>query len=100
MFRDSNSQRLGDGISILRADRQPCPVCGHPTGDCTGEEQAPKKIVGLGGVMESLKDRRTVLIEEDIFEEKRITPFTTAKVITHHKGSYVTVEEAKKLGLL
>ena len=100
MFRDSDAERLIQGVSILRADRQPCPVCGHPTGDCTGDDAAPKKIIGLGGVMESLKDTRTVLVEEDIVVERNITPFTTAKVITHHKGSYVTVEEAKKLGLL
>lgn len=75
-------------------------MCGHPTGDCVGETAPPKKIVGLDvGVMESLKDKQTILVEEDIYDEVQITPFTKAKVILHHKGSYVTLEEAKNLGI-
>ena len=88
------------GVSILRADRQPCPVCNHPTGDCTGESSPPKHITGLNGVIEKLKEQQTFLIENDIYEERQITQFTKARVIKHHKGSYVTIEEAKNLGLL
>lgn len=99
MFRDSASEKIGDNISILRATREPCPVCGHPTGDCSGEDGPPQKIVGLTGVIESLKEIQTVLVEEDIYEERQITPFTKAKVIIHHKGSYVTLEKAKNLGI-
>lgn len=100
MFNDSNAEKLREGVSILRADRQPCPVCGHPTGDCTGDTPPPAKIAGLGGVIEKLKQSQTVLIEEDIFEERQITQFTKARVILHHKGSYVTLDVAQKLGLL
>lgn len=93
-------ETLPGNITVLRATRQPCPVCGHPTGDCVGETPPPKKIVGLDvGVMESLKDKQTILIEEDIYDEVQITPFTKAKVILHHKGSYVTLEQAKNLGI-
>ena len=99
MTRDSAFERIGNDISILRATRQPCPVCGHPTGDCNGETGPPQKIVGLGGVIESLKELQTVLVENDIYEERQITPFTKAKVIIHHKGSYVTLEQAKNLGI-
>jgi len=99
MFRDSATEKLGDGISILRATREPCPVCGHPTGDCDGEDGPPKKIVGLTGVIETLKELQTFLVEEDIYEDRQITPFTKARVIIHHKGSYVTLEKAKNLGI-
>lgn len=99
MFRDSSLEKIGNNISILRATRQPCPVCGHPTGDCDGETGPPEKIVGLNGVIESLKESQTVLVENNIYEERQITPFTKAKVIIHHKGSYVTLEEAKNLGI-
>lgn len=93
-------ESLPGNITILHATRQPCPVCGHPTGDCIGEEGPPKRIVGLDGdVIESLKDKQTVLVEEDIYEERQITPFTKAKVIIHHKGSYITLEQAKNLGI-
>lgn len=99
MFRESGVEKIGDNISILRATRQPCPVCGHPTGDCDGESGPPQKIAGLGGVIESLKELQTVLVENDIYEERQITPFTKARVIVHHKGSYVTLEQAKNLGI-
>ena len=99
MFRDSSVEKLGDNISILRATREPCLVCGHPTGDCDGDSGPPQKIVGLGNVIESLKELQTVLVEETIYEDRQITPFTKAKVIIHHKGSYVTLEQAKNLGI-
>lgn len=99
MFRDSGVEKIGNNISILRATRQPCPVCGHPTGDCDGESGPPEKIVGLTGVIESLKESQTVLVENDIYEERQISPFTKARVIIHHKGSYVTLEQAKNLGI-
>jgi len=93
-------ETLPGNITVLHATRQPCPVCGHPTGDCVGETPPPKKIVGLDvGVMESLKVSQTILVEEDIYDEIQITPFTKAKIILHHKGSYVTLEQAKNLGI-
>lgn len=94
-----DKERLFDGVFISRATRDTCPVCGHPSGDCTGEMEPPKKIVGIG-VMESLKEKPTILVEHDIYEERQITPFFTTKVVIHRKGSYITTEQAKKLGLL
>lgn len=47
-----------------------------------------------------MKDVQTVLVEEDIYEDRQITPFTKTRVIVHHKGSYVTVDKAKELGIL
>lgn len=92
-------ERLFDDVFISRATRDTCPVCGHPSGDCVGEIVAPNHIVGIG-VMESLKEKQTILVEEDIYEERQITPFFKTNVLVHKKGSYVTIEQAKKLGLL
>lgn len=92
-------ERLFDNVFISRADREPCLVCGHPTGDCSGEIEPPKKLVGLG-IIESLQNKATVLVEEDIYEERQITPFFKNKVVIHRKGSYVTEEQAKNLGIL
>lgn len=50
-------------------------------------------------MIETLKELQTVLIEEDIYEDRQITPFTKARVIIHHKGSYITLEKAKNLGI-
>ena len=128
MWRDSNLGSSGGDFNILRADRMPCPICGHPTGDCAGETPAPARIVGLGmlggdnivdnskpqeesknsreprferiGILEQLRQVSTFLIEEDIFQEKQITPFTKARVLAYRKGEYVSLDTAKKLGLL
>lgn len=96
----SEKESLFGNISINRATRQPCPVCGHPTGDCVGDGEPLKKIFGLdSGVIQSLKEKQTVLVEEDIYEDRQITPFTKARVIIHHSGSYITLERAKNLGI-
>ena len=92
--------RLFDGVTLLRATRQPCPVCGQATGDCTGTSAPPTHIAGMGGVYESQKEIATMLIEKDIFEERQINPYFKTRVLLHPKGSYVTVEQAKNLGLL
>jgi hypothetical protein len=94
------TEKLFDNVSIVRADREPCPVCGHPTGDCAGDSAPPKKIAGMGGVYSDQKEIAKILVEEDIKEERQITPFYKNTVLIHRKGSYITVDEAKKLGLL
>jgi hypothetical protein len=87
------------GIPILRADRQMCPVCKHPTGDCTTDTARPIHIVFADSVLETLKDSQMILVEEDIYEDRQISPFTKVVVIIVHKGSYVTLERAKELGI-
>jgi hypothetical protein len=66
--------RVGGGtssignIKISTADRQKCPICGHKTGDCTGDSAPPKHIAGFNQI-ESLKATQSLLVEEDIYEE-------------------------------
>lgn len=87
------------GIPIIRADRQPCPVCKHPTGDCTTDTARPAHIAFTDSVIETLKESQMILVEENIYEDRQITPFTKTTVIAVHKGSYVTLERAKELGI-
>lgn len=86
-------------LPVLRADRQPCIVCGHPTGDCTGETHPPVRILGVTN-SETLKESADVLIEEDIWDYAQITPFTKAKVLLYKKGQHVSYETAKELGII
>lgn len=91
----TNTRRFGD-ITISGADRQPCPVCGHPTGDCAGSSdlpntKLPQQIVG---------SEPQVLVEEDITEERQITPYTKTRVLIHRKGDYVPLSRARELGLV
>lgn len=94
----NGQRRLGD-IVVSIADRGPCPVCGHPTGDCRGDAPPPTHIWGLGTIP-SMADSQTVLVEEDIYEERQITPFTKARVLVAKKGKHVPLDKARELGLL
>jgi hypothetical protein len=90
-----NLTEFGDA-EVLAADRKPCPVCGHPTGDCTGGGEGipigllPTQLSGLEPM---------ILVEQDVTEERMITPYTRARVLIHRKGSYIPLSEARKLGL-
>lgn len=87
-------------IPFVPATREPCPVCGHPTSDCSnGQRIAPKEIVGVE-TFPSLHKTTKVVVEEDIYEMRQITPFTNVKVLVARAGQQVTVEQAKELGLL
>lgn len=92
-------KRLFDDVTILPADRMPCLVCGHPTGDCAGENSPQVKIAGFG-ITEALKASQTYYLEEDIYEERQITPFFKTKVLVHKKGKQIPYAEAEKLGLI
>lgn len=88
----------GREVAFARAEREPCPVCGHPTGDCSGELPAPEKIAGFNTI-ESLVPQQTFLVEENIYEERQITPFTKARVLKHAAGKHIPLQEARNLGL-
>lgn len=92
----SNIRRFGD-IEILGADRKPCPVCGHETGDCTGDESVQPNTK-LPTHMSGLEPM--ILVENDITEERPITPYTKARVLIHRKGDYVPLSKARELGLV
>lgn len=92
------------GIPVIRANREACPVCQHPTGDCAQHEDIEpaglNHIAFTDSTIETMKEVQTVLVEENIYEDRQITPFTKTRVIIHHKGSYVTVDKAKELGII
>lgn len=96
--RDSQHKRLFDDVYLVEANREPCIVCGHPTGDCTGDSGPPASIAGFGTI-DSLIDEQTFYLEEDIYEERQITPFNKIKVLVHKKGKQIPLREAEKLGL-
>jgi hypothetical protein len=99
LFSQNNHTRIFDDTYLVSAVRGPCPVCGHPTGDCVGTTPPPRVIFGQGS-SETLASTQTILVEEDIYEERQITHFHKAKVLLHKKGSYIPYSEAKRLGLV
>lgn len=93
------SRNLFDNVTILSADRGPCLVCGHPTGDCSSGDTSHTKISGFG-LSDGLKVVQTYLVEEDILEERQITPNIKTKVLLHKKGKQIPYAEAERLGLI
>lgn len=94
-----NDNYVLGNIPVSRAERTPCPICGHPTGDCTGTTIKPTHIIGFG-ITENAKNTQTVLVEEDIYEEKQISSFVKIRVLVHRKGKQIPYLEAEKLGLI
>lgn len=86
------------GVRFVRADRQPCIVCGHPTGDCATDDSAPHNIIGFGTIP-SMEPSQEFLVEEDVIVERQITPFTTSQVILARKGQKIPLSKARELGL-
>ena len=86
-------------MEILYADRQPCPVCGHPTGDCVGDSPPPTHIVGAG-LFPSLPYEEMIKVEEDVYEEIPASEFTTVRVLVAKAGTYVPRSTAIRLGII
>lgn len=89
---------LAGEARIVRADRQPCPVCGHPTGDCTGQSAPPVKVVGPE-IFPSLEQEEVYVVPEDVWDDVQITPFTKTRVLVAAKGAAMPMSRAKELGL-
>lgn len=87
------------GVEVLRADRQPCPVCGHPTGDCTGESGGPRHVLGPGAYV-SMPHEETYLVEEDVYQETRLNEFTVRRIKVAVAGTAIPMSRARVLGLV
>lgn len=98
IFR-SQDYIYGD-IRISKADREPCIVCGNLTGDCKDKDDSSIPVILFGtSVIETMKESQLVLVEETVYGERQITPFTKSKVLLAKKGTYITVEKAIELGI-
>lgn len=96
--RYANSYGI-DGVRISPADRQPCPVCGHPTGDCvSGDSVTPVRIIGFATDLNG-NEVPLHFVEEEVWEERQITPYTKARVLVYKRGDKITLSEAQRLGL-
>jgi len=51
--------------------REACPICGHPTTDCRGEERGNPKILGAT-VFPSLGYEDVFVVEEDVYGTRSI----------------------------
>jgi len=88
-----------DGVELIRHERGPCPVCGHPTGDCAGTTDAPTRIAGLGTIP-SMRAKQTVYVDEDVWEEVEISKNIFTKILRARKGTQIPIDTAIALGLM
>jgi hypothetical protein len=95
---DDPAEYILPGVRLVKGDRLPCPVCGHPTGDCAGSSKSPVRI--LGEEFYKKKDENLVLVPEDLYEEVYITQFTKTTVLVAKAGTYIPLEKAMKHGLI
>lgn len=91
---------LGNDVSWLGATREPCPVCGHPTGDCTGTDAltTPPRVQ-FAPLEKPRADDPMVLVPEDIWEDVQITSLTKTRVLVAKAGTYLPLVRAREYGL-
>lgn len=98
-FGDSSREEfILDGVRILRAEAGPCPICGHPTGDCSGDIPPPQRILGTE-TFPSLGHTEVFVVEEDVYAERWISPFTKTTVLVVRAGAKISLQKARELGL-
>jgi hypothetical protein len=100
----SSADTILDGISILRADRQSCIICGHPTGDCVshfGEAQIPTEVrVQFAPLVESRKEEEVIFVAKDVHKEVALSSMTKTRILVAKAGTYVTKSKAEELGII
>jgi hypothetical protein len=89
---------LNGEAKILRASHEPCIVCGEPGGNCAGEIEPPKYLVG-STTFPSLGHGDTYVVPEDVWREVQISGKTTTKVLVARKGAVMPLTKAEELGL-
>lgn len=94
-----NEEFIADGLRIVRRETGPCPVCGHPTGDCSEGDNNDVRVLGAG-LFPSLNIEDIFIVKEDIFEDRQISQFSKIKVLTYPAGSKITKTKAQELGLI
>jgi hypothetical protein len=98
-YSDSTDRYILDGtVRVLKAASGPCPVCGHPTGNCSGEAAPPQRIIGTE-TFPSLNYEEVFIVVEDVYEKRWISPYTEATVLVAKAGQKITLQKAQELGL-
>lgn len=101
MHEENYDPILGGAAHVLRASREPCLVCGHPTGDCRGEQKSPAPQDTLGAnIFPSLDGRKTFLVKQDVYEESSLAGGITMRILVVKAGTEISYRKARELGLL
>lgn len=90
---------------LFSANRQPCIVCGHPTGDCVShfddEPPIPPPRIQFGEIAKKeQEDDPEIRVERDIFKEVQLTSMTKTRVLVARAGTFIPKSKAQELGLI
>jgi hypothetical protein len=98
-YEGNSAEYLLNGeVRILRANHDPCIICGEPGGNCAGEQEPPKFLLGAT-TFPSLGYADTHVVVEDVWQEVQISDKTTTKVLVARKGTVIPLSKAEELGL-
>ena len=98
MYYSAENELMLGNVHVARADRLPCPVCGHQTGDCTGAGHAPIHVLGPDAYI-SMDYEETFIVKEDVYENRWISPYTECRVKVAVAGTAIPLSKAEALGL-
>jgi len=87
-------------VNPIGPDRRPCPVCGHPTSDCSTGVETDLESRPIFKETAALTQERSVYVHTDIIEEREIAPHTRVNFVIAKAGTYVTPAKAKELGII
>lgn len=83
-------------IVVLEADRKPCIVCGHPTGDCVGDSHWQ----GAAHFVRPVKDpAATFTVPVRVYLEK-LSGQRWVKTLLYAVGTRITPTEARRVGII
>ena len=97
IFRSDNY--LFGEYRFLKADSNPCPVCGHPTGNCTPDSVDNPNVAFAESKTHNVDSTQFVLVDEDVYINKPVSPYATARVLAAKKGQYISLDKARELGI-
>lgn len=98
-YEGGREERILSGDArLVRANRQPCLICGHPTGDCAGDSGPPIRVLGPD-IFPSLEQEEIFIVEEDVYEERAISNIRTTQILVAGKGTAMPLSKAQDLGL-
>jgi hypothetical protein len=109
MFGGDNTQaeEIFPGVKFYSANREPCIVCNHPTGDCgshssdSQQESFPPLRIQFGEIAtKKQEDDPEVRVERDIFKEVQLTSMTKTRVLVARAGTFIPKSKAQELGLI
>lgn len=72
-------------------------MCGHPTGDCAGDNTPPLQV--LGETSKSA-DQDKIRVEHDVVKQLQITPLISTTITVARAGTWITRKKGKELGII